>query len=288
MNDNSKILTDLPIKEGPFIRTANRLTADHDPILIRYSEVNGGKIDSKQAVMHLSTESIKSTRSILVDDHFKKDLGLDPVQITANALINEMVNSFDLRLFNEYSGFAKRTRDLIKLNTRWSRFLHRFLKISMTEYSNNPAHHIRFQIAKLKGLSHKSEERFFAVMGPSLATLLLEQTGFVYDSGSESNSSFVLSYGTLDLNIKIFINPNLGWQDNSIIVGRFTSPDNDGTYYSILDSKIEEFADPHESINTFLSIKSFIGGVGDRCHLNYIYSNLEIGKKPLWKKLIGA
>lgn len=286
MNDNSKILTDLPIKEGPFIQTANRLTVDHDPILIRYSEINDGEIHSKQAVMPLSTERIKSTRSILVDDHFKKDLGLDPTQITVHSLINEMVNSFDLRLFNEYSEFAKRTRDLIKLNTRWSRFLHRFLKIPMTEYSNNPVHHIRFQIAKLKSLSPKSEERFFAVMGPSLATLLSGQTCFVYDS--ESNSGFVLSYGTLDLNIKIFINPNLGWQDNSIIVGRFTSPDNDGTYYSILDSKVEEFVDSHESINTILSIRSFTGGVGDRCHLNYIYSNLEIGKKPLWRKLIGA
>jgi hypothetical protein len=159
----------------------------------------------------------------------------------------------------------------------------------MIDYSNNPVKHIRFQIARLQSLSYKSEDHFFAVMNISMASLLLGQTCFQYCSSPESDSSLIFPYGIVDQKIKIFVNPNLGWDDNSMIVGSMPSPDRDGMYYSVINPKFEERVDyMTENIITSLSAETFIGEVGDNGHLNYIYSNLEIGERPWWRKLIGA
>jgi len=289
MNNESKVATDVTIKDSPFIRTANRLEADRSPFLIRYSEMDRHRVTFKEELKRLSSDRFNSERSSLLDNHLKKELGLDSTQLTVQSLINEATNAFDLRLFNEYSKSAKKTRDLIKLKTRWSRFLHNFLKIPMIDYSNNPVKHIRFQIARLQSLSYKSEDCFFVVTNISMASLLLGQTCFQYCSSSESESSLIFPYGIVDQKIKIFVNPNLGWDDNSMIVGSMPSPDRDGMYYSIINPKFEERVDyMTENIITSLSAETFIGEVGDDGHLNYIYSNLEIGERPWWRKLIGA
>lgn len=289
MNNESKVATDVTIKDSPFIRTANILESDHSPFLIRYSEMDKHRVTFKEELKCASSDHLNSQRSSLLDNHLKQEFGLDSTQLTVQALINEATNAFDLRLFNEYSKSAKKTRDLIKLKTRWSRFLHNFLKIPIIDYSDNPVKHIRFQIARLQSLSYKSQDCFFVVTNISMASLLLGQTCFQYCSSPESDSSFIFPYGIVDQKIKIFVNPNIGWDDNSMIVGSMPSPDRDGMYYSIINPKFEERIDYITgNIITSLSVKTFIGEVGDNGHLNYIYSNLEIGERPWWKKLIGA
>lgn len=86
-------------------------------------------------------------------------------------------------------------------------------------------------------------------------------------------------------NINIFVNHNMKYDDNNIVLGTMTGELCEGVAFVECENVLSEFENCNNNINMQLSQRVGISDIGDA---NKYFSNFNIifGKKPIWRKLL--
>jgi hypothetical protein len=94
-------------------------------------------------------------------------------------------------------------------------------------------------------------------------------------------------------NLKVFVNPYLKYTDLSVIVGGTTSEGEAGVFFGEYDRRAMKLdvwspLDFAPQTKYRLMDRVVIDSVSDESHKNYYKTDLIIGNKPFWRKLIRA
>lgn len=137
--------------------------------------------------------------------------------------------------------------------------------------------------------SRKGPAKFLLTNG-RVCSELMDSPMFVFDSVIKTNESshIGIQYKGHINGLEVFLDPNMRFDDNRIVLGRKTKEQEPGVIYgeyknSLYRIDVASFP-PQEKISLLSNF--LISKVGNSVKNNYICINVEFNKKPLWQRLL--
>lgn len=284
-----------------FLETALHLNIEGDTGTILYfdmvEEKNGDlRLDSK--MKHLSLEtyriSAKLDNSLLQD--LKQFHSVDGEAMAMTVLDNESKLNRHKKLSGIYHMLGDMSNeDLLSRRRRIIRKI--FPKVRFKEYVTNMEREgsdnlFRSIIVRSNMIATRSRRGGgdFILCGRSTATLIQDHPSFVPNTDGLSiiEHQMISSIGVLNRRIEVFVDNNMKFSDNTIIVGRSTKNSEPGVYIAEnknlreLVETVSQESDKKIYLNERLAFVAT-----DNAKLNFIKYEVSFTKKPIWRKILG-
>jgi hypothetical protein len=132
----------------------------------------------------------------------------------------------------------------------------------------------------------------FILCGRAVATLIQDSPNFNYNeinTISLSNGNEINSIGNINGRISVFVDNNIAFSDNTIILGRITRENETGVYI-VEDTSAREIIETSSwegpsMIKKILLIERLAFVSMEKSHRNFIKFEVAFSKKPLWRKI---
>ncbi len=209
-------------------------------------------------------------------------------------LIHEAINGAQKRLYDLYKSLGNKSNEEVNYSTRWKRFLYRTIGIKPITYTDDVARSI-IVFANLIASRSRRGKGDFVVVNPKIGALLQDSKYFSYIGSNRITvvDRIIVKIGSIG-GISVYVNNYLKWNENEIVIGKKPEESSPGVYYLEYMRNIQEsdlIADNLDSTPcTYreLTERSATVCVGDSGNTSYYTARVETGKKPLWRRIIGA
>jgi hypothetical protein len=179
-----------------------------------------------------SIVSTTVSNDFIVESNLMSGLNYD--DIIKKTLINESEHGKEKSIYSTLKELAKKTEfdertDFEKLMFKW------FGYEPKEHFTENQASDLVRKIiyhCNLVGKRSRLGPGNFIIVGPRLGSIISDSSIFTFSDVNEKRWGTGLSYsiGTLAGNIKVVVNPYIGYNDETVIIGRSTKENNEGTY----------------------------------------------------------
>lgn len=236
---------------------------------------------TKTVVLGDKTISASVTRNQIRD--LKAMAGIDVIEMLTNTLINEA----SLLISKETLSYLHDLADKNKLNysivDKILSFIYKlgkrkYVKKIKVDSADKLAQYILMMSAKLCG-KNKSGTADFCIVGAQTCSILQDSkyyTSTQITQTLKTTKGSIYEMGTID-NIKLFVDPQLSWNNNSVLLGRKTKTYNTGLHLVFNTAKtsmsiVEEHPDS--------TANSDISGINAVLKLKINYAIFEKGLHP--------
>lgn len=297
----------MPSFNDRFMNTALVMSLPAEHATVSYFDI---EMDNEKDENGYASLSIKPFRQVLKAGSTetssisgldtKEDLfalhGINLDEQIASALINEDFASKSKKLAATYFELGQEsTNDLYNkmMSKNWlTKLIKKYRKSSIPTYIEN---HVELTkkillYSNLVGANSRKGPAKFLLTNGRVCSELMDSSMFVFDSENKTNeSSYIgIQYKGHINGIEVFLDPNMGFNDNRIVLGRKTKEQEPGVIYGEYKNslyRIDVAAFPPQEKISLLS-NFLISKVGNSVKNNYICMNAEFNKKPLWEKLL--
>lgn len=283
-----------------FLETAFHLNTDSGTCTILYLDMegDGDKFALVSKMNHVSLETFKI--SAKMDSGLLQDLkqfhAVDGETMAMQVIERESLAQRQKKLSEIYHTLGDKTSE--ELLSRKKKIIRKiFPKVKFQEYATNMAREgsanlVRSIMVRSNMIASRSRRGGgdFILCGRSTAALIQDHPSFEHNTDNFSLSDFqtISSIGVLNGRMQVYVDNNMKFSDNTIIVGRFTKASEPGVY--IVENKgsrelVEAMlsgSDKNIYLNERLAFKAT-----DNAHLNFIKYEVSFTKKPLWKRILG-
>ena len=286
-----------------FLETACNLNTETTNSTILYLDLedrenNEIKLSTQNEHITLQNFRIAAKFNTSVVQDLNQFHSVDGEAMIMNALESESLANKQKKLSELYHKLGDMSGK--ELLSRWKKTIKRiFPKITFQDYiyiSSREASENLFR--KIMASSYRITSRSlsgsadFILCGRSTASLIQGHASFVIDTNdiSLSNTQEITSIGTLNGRIMVFVDNNMKFSDNTVIVGRFTKNNEPGVY--IVENKgarsiIENSPTSDQSDKKIYLVEKLAFHATKNAHLNFIKYEVSFTKRPIWKKILG-
>ena len=282
----------IPPYNSPFLDTAQRVSfTEHGHVGgINYLEqvVESGEVKMRVAQRLVSTETYQVNAR--VGTEIIKGLtlaGVNPLSETKSTLRNEAQCAREgglARLYRELGQVSAREE---AESTRWKRFLHGRLGIPVVEWvSEEDVVSALRRYANLIFARSLRGGADFAIVSRQMNAYLCDSPVYLPAVGGITTGG-VQQVGTLG-SMQIYVDHSARW-DDQLIIGRRTGGNETGVYYCEHSHDIHVMEDGLDAgVRVVYAERCAVVKTGANAHKNYYVADLRIGKRPLWRKLLGV
>lgn len=256
-------------------------------------EIPEMKLKIMSKVGALGKRSVSSIVKNSQIEELNEKFGIDINSMTQSVLDNEVSQNLNKDLYERYRTLGERSKDI--LYTKWQKKLLKYFKnLKITNYIEDNPIGSRIAIIKILRGSNTIATRSrrgpakFLVCSSGIASIIQDSPGFVFNNtGSVVPGGNVQKVGEI-AGISVFVNPHLKFNDGLVTLGRKTMENDPGVHFVFKNPEYSSAVSPEtlETINR-LDIKTAIVEAGLYPENSYINLDFTIGKKPLWKKILG-
>jgi len=274
-----------------FSSTAFQKSVDNSTGLYHFlfPEENEGVVNLRvvEKAWNLETFQCSSRIDSLLVSEIEKLHGIDPKQQFLHILQEEDKISLDRSLKEKYYSLGKNSR--LDILSKWKKFLWKKFKIEPIDYVVDYRKFLvkLFLYSNLITTRSRSGNTTFCLVSPKIASLIGDFPGFVFLQHKEIVSpGSIYAIGNLN-GIGFYVDPTEAWNNETILMGKVTREGEGGVILLQKDrilqtTQVDEFSE----IMSLMSRRAVIS-VGD-AEKRFLEIQIKIGKKPLWKKIIGA
>jgi hypothetical protein len=178
---------------------------------------------------------------------------------------------------------------------KWKSFLNKYLKLEFPIYteSENIARKI-LVLSNMTAIRTRRGPANFVIVSPMVATMLLESpmTKMVNYEMSDISPD-IYSNLTIADKIKVFIDPKMLYSSMTIILGTSTDSGNTGVVMgqynrSFMKVESDNSMDSKQTDKYKLRDRYVITDTNESASDGFFTVDFVIGKKPFWRKIIGA
>lgn len=297
----------MPSFNDRFMNTALVMSLPAEHATVSYFDI---EMDNKKDEKGYTSLSIKPFRQVIkvgstetssisgLDT--KEDLfslhGINLDEQIASALINEDFSSKSKKLAEIYFELGKESsNDLYDriMSKNWlTKLIKKYRKLNIPTYIESHEELTKkiLVYSNLVGTNSRKGPAKFLLTNGRVCSELMDSAMFIFDSGIKTNESshIGIQYKGHINGLEVFLDPNMGFNDNRIVLGRKTKEQEPGVIYGEYKNslyRIDVAAFPPQEKISLLS-NFLISKVGNSVKNNYICMNVEFNKKPLWQKLL--
>lgn len=218
---------------------------------------------------------------------FGVDIGLQ----MSSVLSNEAKLQMEKQLLEIYQKLGESSEDP-SLN-KWKNFLKRVFKLDFPQWIEPQEIHNKLAtnlVKRSNWIATKSRRgpANFCIVGAELGTYIQDSPLFAFnDISTVDNNPGIRYVGNIG-NLKVFVNPFWKFNEKTVILGKSTQDSNPGVYFGQWTMNLLKVMS-EETMNWKYAVRPryTMDEVGD---LKSGYSTFQvvIGKKPFWRKIIGA
>jgi hypothetical protein len=287
-----------------FLETACNLNTDTTTNTILYLDLedrenNEIKLSTQSEHITLQNFRIAAKFNTSVVQDLKQFHSVDGEAMVMNALESESLANKQKKLSELYHNLADMSDN--EILSGWKKTIRGiFPKITFQDYipitsrsaSENLVRNIMVRSYMITSRSLKGSADFI-LCGRSTASLIQGHSSFVVDTNniSLSNPQEITSIGTLNGRIMVFVDNNMKFSDNTIIVGRYTKNNEAGVYIvenrgarSIIENSPSL---DHPSDKKIYLVEKLSFHATKNAHLNFVKYEVSFTKRPLWKRILG-
>lgn len=301
INTNEPI-TQIPFPKSEFLDTS-LVTEMKAPMgTVTYLEMitstSEGNEDMGQIGLQLKNKHIEAQTYQVGAEHSKeksqdlKSIGIDLDAEMISVLGNESYLMMEKQLHNKYRDLGIQTYR--KSFGKWKSFLNKYFKLEFPVYSESDKICSKILIlSQMAAIRTRRGPANFVVVSPMMASLLMDDPSTIIKTSEILNSMGIYHSMSIADRIKVFIDPRMKYDNMEIILGKTTENGNDGVVtgqYSRQFMKVDS-VDAMEFKPTSryqLRDRYVVTDIGESASGGFFTVNFVIGKKPLWRKLIGA
>jgi hypothetical protein len=297
----------MPSFNDRFMNTAlvMSLPAEHTTISYFDIELNKEKdekgyssLSVKPFSQMLKADSIETSSISGLDtkeNHFALH-GINLDEQIASVIINEDFSSKSKKLATTYFELGQESSsDLYNkiMSKNWlTKLIKKYRKSSIPTHIEN---HVELTkkillYSNLVGANSRKGPAKFLLANVRVCAELMDSPMFVFDSENKTNESshIGIQYKGHINGLEVFLDANMRFDDNRIVLGRKTKEQEPGVIYgeyknSLYRIEVASFP-PQEKISLLSNF--LISKVGNSVKNNYICINVEFNKKPLWQRLL--
>lgn len=297
----------MPSFNDRFMNTALVMSLPAEHATISYFDI---EMDKEKDENGYSSLSIKPFSQILKTDSAetssisgldtKENLfalhGINLDEQIASALINEDFIGKSKKLAGIYFDLGQESsNDLYNrmMSKNWlTRIIKKYKKSNIPIYIESHEELTKkiLVYSNLVGANSRKGPAKFLLTNGRVCSELMDSAMFVFDSDNQTNESshIGIQYKGHINGLEVFVDPNMGFNDNRIVLGRKTKEQEPGVIYgeyknSLYRIDVASFP-PQEKISLLSNF--LISKVGNSVKNNYICINVEFNKKPLWQRLL--
>jgi len=290
--------------DSAFLETVLRVPMPGPTGVITYLETVEGPADAdgfgtlslvtRSQAVQSATYKIKS-RIPTSTTQALQTVGIDATGEVVRVLQEDAKRGAEVRLKAQYAQRAGESAKELNMSTRWKRFLYGTLGIAPRVYVTNGTTfaYALMNMANMVGVRSRRGPATFAVISRQQRVALEESPAFIYaEKRGTANYSSIEYFGTL-ANLRIYVDHTNEWNDNVAIVGRKAGANEPGVYRTEYSIHLEEVAgttdwsgEPEQLMA--LSERSATVTVGDSGYKSYLSADIRVGKRPLWRKILGV
>lgn len=230
------------------------------------------------------TYNVKAQLNASLQQDLQKYHGIDATATVMSTLYAETLVTTQNRLYKKYKELGD--RHMVSQRTKWQSFLNKWFKIEFPVYSNDAARTVIMFANRIATESRRGPANFCIVSQVTLCELETSNL-FVYDQHNTLyNTGTIRRIGSIG-NIAVYVNPNLDWKSDQIVIGRSTTDREPGVYFPEYSREIVEHTNAAMATEITMISRNCIVDAGSASK-NYWTCNLIIDKKPFWRLIIGA
>jgi hypothetical protein len=287
-----------------FLETAKHLETNSPTFTIPYldHELKGEKeleLITKIKHVQLETYTIKSSINESAIEDLKVFHAVDGESMVKSVLESESLVQRQKKLSGLYKELGEISEN--ELLSKWKKTIKKiFPSIKYKEYLTNPFKEgsdllVRSIVMNSNLIAKRS--RFsgadFILCGRAVATLIQDSPNFNYNdinTISLSNGNEINSIGNINGRISVFVDNNIAFSDNTILLGRITRDKENGVYI-VEDTSAREIIETSSwegssMIKKILLIERLAFVSTEKSHRNFIKFDVDFTKKPLWRKIL--
>lgn len=292
--------TKLPFPDDSFMSTAMVKDMQERAMGVSYltpeiSEERSGNmigLKTNNQFLEASVRRVKSSISKETLMDMQAMHGIDPFQELVSALSNEILLGNQKVLNGIYKKLGEETER--KSRSKWKSFLNKYFNIEFPIYVKD-SKELALKIVLFSNLIAAKSRRGpgnFIVVSPYTWGLLQELDSVTLLNPGDSMSAGIIQVGTMNNQFQVFLNTSLPYGDTTVIIGRKSEEPFSGAIFGRYTRELEvmdsyspmDFKETSEYVLIERSIISEFGNPSDA----YYTANIVVGKKPLWRTLIGA
>jgi hypothetical protein len=285
-----------------FLETAKHLDAKSPTLTIPYldHELKGeNELELVTKIKHvqLETYTIKSSINESAIEDLKVFHAVDGESMVKSVLESESLVSRQKKLSGLYKELGEISEN--ELLSKWQKTIKKiFPSIKYKKYLTNPFKEgsdllVRSIIINSNLIAERSRRSGadFILCGRAVATLIQDSPNFNYNeinTISLSNGNEINSIGNINGRISVFVDNNIAFSNNTIILGRITRENETGVYI-VEDTSGREIIETSSwegpsMIKKILLIERLAFVSMEKSHRNFIKFEVAFSKKPLWRK----
>jgi hypothetical protein len=287
-----------------FLKTAKNLDVKTPTFTIPYLEPeikgeNELKLVTKAKNVQLETYTIKSSINESAMEDLKMFHALDGESMVKSVLESESLIQRHKKLsglYKELGGISEN-----ELLPKWQKTIKKiFPSIKYKKYlTNSFKEGSDLLVRSIMTNSHLIASRSrrgpadFVLCGRAVASLIQDSPSFHYNDTNTinlTNGNQINSIGNINDRISVFVDNNIAFSDNTIILGRITR-DQEAGVYIVEDSSSKEIIETSNwegfsMIKNILLIERLAFVSMEKSHRNFIKFEVSFSKKPLWRKIL--
>jgi len=287
-----------------FLETAKHLETKNPVVAIPYldqelTRENELKLVTKIKNVQLQTYTIKSSINESTMEDLKMFHAVDGESMVKSVLESESLVQRQKKLSDLYKELGEISEN--ELLSKWQKTIKKiFPNIKYKKYLTNPFKEgsdllVRSIIMNSNLIAKRSRRSGadFILCGRAVATLIQDSFNFNYNDTntiSLSNGNEINSIGNINDRISVFVDNNIAFSDNMILLGRITRDRETGVYIveDTSSREIMETSSWGESsiIKKILLIEKLAFISMENSHVNFIKYDVAFSKKPLWRKIL--
>jgi hypothetical protein len=286
-----------------FLETAKHLEVKSPTLTIPYldHELKGkNELELVAKIKHvqLETYTIKSSINESAMEDLKMFHAVDGESMVKSVLESESLVNRQKKLSGLYKELGEISEN--ELLSKWQKTIKKiFPSIKYKKYLTNPFKEgsdllVRSIIMNSNLIVERSKRggADFILCGRAVATLIQDSPNFNYNdinTISLSNGNEINSIGNINGRISIFVDNNIAFSDNTIILGRITRENETGVYI-VEDTSAREIIETSNwegssMIKKILLIERLAFASMEKSHRNFIKFEVAFSRKPLWRKI---
>jgi len=227
-------------------------------------------------------------RSII--DEIESLHGINYVKNSASALYDQMVNDTEIKLFNIYKEAGEESQNMWL--SKWQVWCNKKFGITYPKYIDiteegftRKLHAAILTICNKTAVKSRRGPANFLVGNTQIISHVMDIPGFEPFVKKDKT----VEEGTINLvgqlgDIKVFANPLLKWNDNTLVMGRMTKNHDPGLYFIEHDKTVDVFH-VTDSDRVILKVRQSLASIGNTYKNAFLTRKIVFDKEPFLRKL---
>jgi len=301
INSNQPII-EFPFPNSEFLSTAfiAKMNGPHGTIPYLEMVVESkeddemGQIGLQVRNKQIAAETFQVTsESSKTQSEELQKMGIDMDSQMSSILNNESFLGMEKQLHDKYYNLGIRTYR--KSYGKWKSFLNQYFNLEFPIYTEvNKIGSKILILSQMTAIRTRRGSANFVIVSPMVASMLMEDPSVrILETEMRNNSTEIYPSLSIADKIKVFIDPKMKYDNMTIVLGKTTESGNTGVVmgqYSRNFMKVDSVGATDFQPTTKYQIRDryVITDTNESASDGFFTVNLVIGKKPLWRKLIGA